>query len=76
MGDWFTESLGWRWAFWMNLPLGALAITSTAIVPVMTWGGTLHDWDSLNIIGLIALAYMPIYLQMVTGVNATQRGCR
>ncbi|MGV8857646.1 MDR family MFS transporter [Rhodoglobus sp.] len=151
LGGWFTESIGWRWAFWMNIPLGALAIfaavtllklpktskrkptidvagmillalTSTAIVLVTTWGGTQYDWDSLIIIGLIALAvvagfsfvmveraaaepimplhmfkernfvlttasglitgiamfgalaYMPTYLQMVTGVNATQAG--
>ncbi|MDU0478253.1 MDR family MFS transporter [Staphylococcus chromogenes] len=26
LGGWFTEGPGWRWAFWMNLPLGAIAI--------------------------------------------------
>lgn len=26
LGGWFTEGIGWRWAFWMNIPLGLLAI--------------------------------------------------
>lgn len=31
LGGWFTEGPGWRWAFWMNLPLGALAIIATVM---------------------------------------------
>lgn len=26
LGGWFTEGPGWRWAFWMSLPLGAIAL--------------------------------------------------
>lgn len=26
LGGWFTTGIGWRWAFWMNIPLGGLAI--------------------------------------------------
>jgi EmrB/QacA subfamily drug resistance transporter len=151
LGGWFTEGIGWRWAFWMNIPLGILAvvsaalflrlpkvanakprldvagmgllaIASTCLVLVTTWGGTTYDWDSLVIILLIigtvvagvafvlverrapepimplhlfrdrnfnlttiaglitgiamfgALAYLPTYLQMVTGANATEAG--
>jgi EmrB/QacA subfamily drug resistance transporter len=102
--------------------MGLLAIASTCLVLVTTWGGTTYAWDSFTIIGLIggavvaavafvmverraaepimplhmfrdrnfnlttaagliigiamfgALAYLPTYLQMVTGVNATQAG--
>jgi EmrB/QacA subfamily drug resistance transporter len=151
LGGWFTEGIGWRWAFWMNIPLGILAIASavfflrlpkptnarprldyagmgllalaaTGLVLVTTWGGNTYAWDSAQIIalavgtvvaafafvmverraaepvmplhlfkdrnfnlatgaGLItgvamfgALAYLPTYLQMVTGVDATQAG--
>ena len=151
LGGWFTEGIGWRWAFWMNIPLGILAfisavfflrlptvkrvrpkldvagmallaLASTGLVLTTTWGGTTYDWDSLLIISLVAatlvaavafvlverraaqpimplhlfqdrnfnlttiaaliigiamfgaLAYLPTYLQMVTGANATEAG--
>ena len=28
LGGYFTDGPGWRWAFWMNIPLGILAILS------------------------------------------------
>lgn len=151
LGGWFTDGIGWRWAFWINIPLGilaiasavfflqipkgvqrkprvdvagmmTLAIASTCLVMLTTWGGTTYDWDSPVIISLIigavvlgtgfvmierrapepimplhlfrdrnfnlttiaglitgvtmfgALAYLPTYLQMVEGVNATEAG--
>ena len=151
LGGWFTEGIGWRWAFWMNVPLGALAIASamlflrlpknsrtkpkldiagmallavasTCLVLTTTWGGTTYGWGSATIIALIvgtivaaaafvsaerkaaepimpphlfrdrnfnlttvaglitgiamfgALAYLPTYLQMVTGAGATKAG--
>jgi EmrB/QacA subfamily drug resistance transporter len=151
LGGWFTDGIGWRWAFWMNLPLGALAIVaavaflhppraarrtvkvdtlgigfltvaSACLVLMTTWGGTTYPWSSTLIrlliagaviagvsfvlverraaepvmplhlfrdrnfnlttgAGLIigiamfgAIAYLPTYLQMVTGKSATQAG--
>lgn len=150
LGGWFTEGIGWRWAFWINIPLGILAIVFavvflklprhrvavrfdlwgvitmavavTSIILVTSWGGTQYDWNSATIITLIviavlssaafvlaeykaaepiiplalfksrnfvlataaglfigvamfgAIAYLPTYLQMVTGVSATVSG--
>ncbi|MGA3525874.1 MDR family MFS transporter [Melissospora conviva] len=152
LGGWFTEGPGWRWTFWINLPLGLLAIlaaffflklparpdrerprldypgmaliaaATTALVLVGTWGGSEYAWTSPTILGLAAAAvvlgvafvyvesraaepiiplglfrdrnftlataaglcvgimmfgtigYMPTYLQMVTGVSATNAG--
>ena len=33
LGGWFTDGPGWRWALWMNIPLGllAMAVSSTVL---------------------------------------------
>ncbi|MFW7414023.1 MDR family MFS transporter [Demequina sp. SO4-18] len=84
LGGWFTESVGWRWVMWFNLPLGALAIVSallflkipkrpragrqvdiggmallavasTSLVLMTSFGGHEYAWGSPQVIGLIAI---------------------
>ncbi len=152
LGGWLTEGPGWRWAFWLNIPLGLLAIAATVVflpargdrpterpkldylgmaliatatttlVLICTWGGMTYPWVSPQILGLAvatvvlavafvwaerraaspviplalfadrnfvlttvaalaigvamfgAIGYMPTYIQMVTGVDATHSG--
>jgi len=152
LGGLFTDQLSWRWVFYVNLPLGLLALLVTSAVLklpprrlhhpidylgsalmvagvsclllVCSWGGTEYAWTSKVIlslagvgvlllvlfvvqesraeepllpprlfrnrifsvgsaIGLIvgaamfgAIAFLPVYLQIVKGATATESGLR
>ncbi|MEE1620970.1 MDR family MFS transporter [Zafaria sp. Z1313] len=32
LGGWLTEGPGWRWTFWMNIPLGVLAVLAAVFL--------------------------------------------
>jgi EmrB/QacA subfamily drug resistance transporter len=144
------EVAGWRWVFYVNLPLGLLALfmimyrmpvlrhgagggidylgavlvvlTAATVLLGLTLGGTSYPWDSSQILGLFAVGgvslviflwvethavhpilplhlfrihsfrvaalasfvmstaflgvvmFMPLYMQVVQGINATQSG--
>jgi EmrB/QacA subfamily drug resistance transporter len=84
LGGFIVDNLDWRWVFYVNLPVGLIAIAVTSmkfpnqesdtskridytgmitlamtLLPallVMTWGGSTYAWDSLEIMGLTAIA--------------------
>ncbi len=31
LGGWLTDTAGWRWAFWLNVPVGALAVVTAFV---------------------------------------------
>jgi EmrB/QacA subfamily drug resistance transporter len=67
LGGFFTEGIGWRWAFWMNLPLGVLAITSAALFLRLPAAG--HSKPQLDVtgMGLLALASTGLVLTTTWG---------
>jgi EmrB/QacA subfamily drug resistance transporter len=150
LGGYFVDNLSWRWVFYINLPLGILALflvqrylrlprraseakvdwlgaalltgAVVSLLLVTVWGGSTYAWDSPMILGLGAvvlvagglfvwverhvpepilppalfrepvfvvsaaiaaivavamfggIVYLPLFLQVVTGVTATSSG--
>ncbi|MGO2519742.1 MAG: DHA2 family efflux MFS transporter permease subunit [Microbacterium sp.] len=83
LGGWLTEEVDWRWTFWLNIPLGALALVAAitllhlpkgtnskpkvdvfgmmtlaaataSLILVASWGGNDYAWTSPIILSLIA----------------------
>ncbi|WP_200834314.1 MDR family MFS transporter [Amycolatopsis alkalitolerans] len=80
LGGLFVDQLSWRWAFYVNIPLGVvvvlvaiaalpsvksdarpridylgillIALASTGLTLVTSWGGTEYPWGSPTIIGM------------------------
>ncbi|HRN28982.1 MAG TPA: MFS transporter, partial [Terrimesophilobacter sp.] len=54
IGGWLTEEVHWRWTFWMNLPLGAIALLAAIFLLRLPKGTT--SKPVLDIFGMVTLS--------------------
>jgi EmrB/QacA subfamily drug resistance transporter len=67
LGGWITDHLGWRWVFYVNLPLGALTFLVFALVMPSVRPQSVHrSLDRLGIVVLV-MAVVPLVLAFSWG---------
>jgi MFS transporter, DHA2 family, multidrug resistance protein len=55
LGGFLTEHLSWRWVFYINLPVGAVAFVMTYIALERDRGGLQRPFDALGFFALVLL---------------------
>jgi EmrB/QacA subfamily drug resistance transporter len=93
LGGYIVDNLDWRWVFYVNVPIGILAIAVTsmkfpnqvrteakridylgmvtivsALAPfllILTWGGTTYAWTSIEIMGLALISIVSLIAFLV-----------
>jgi EmrB/QacA subfamily drug resistance transporter len=68
IGGFFVQNLSWRWVFYVNLPVGAVALVVTTIVLPGSLSRVAHVIDYL---GTILLAAAAISLVLLTTLGGT-----
>jgi EmrB/QacA subfamily drug resistance transporter len=48
LGGWITDNWGWRWVFYVNMPVGALALLTTGLTMPKLASGRQHRIDYLG----------------------------
>ena len=54
LGGWITENLSWRWCFYINVPIGALAFMGIYVFMSRDRGGLQRPFDFLGFGALVA----------------------
>jgi EmrB/QacA subfamily drug resistance transporter len=54
LGGWITDNWGWRWVFYVNMPVGAIAILTAGFAMPKLVNRTQHIIDYLGVVTLIA----------------------
>jgi EmrB/QacA subfamily drug resistance transporter len=100
LGGYFVDNLTWRWIFYVNVPLGLIALVVTqrnlrlsfprrthridwlgaalltagvsALLLAMVWGGDTYAWSSPIIVGLVAGSIATLVLFVVVEQRAEE----
>ena len=70
LGGWFTDGPGWRWALWMNIPLGLLAMAVSSTV-LRIRRGSAKDLD-VDWLGTLLMVVTTTSLILTTTWGGTQ----
>jgi EmrB/QacA subfamily drug resistance transporter len=54
LGGWFTDGPGWRWIFWINIPIGLAALVVTSIALKLPRVKREHKIDYLGAAAIVA----------------------
>ncbi len=69
LGGWFTDTIGWRWCFWINLPIGALALLVGIAALEMPKARTRVSVDILGITAMTAAVACTVLLAQWAGTR-------
>ncbi|WP_448575165.1 MDR family MFS transporter [Thermomicrobium sp.] len=61
LGGWITDNWGWRWVFYVNMPVGALALLTTGLTMPKLASGRQHRIDYLGA-ALLVTGVTPLLL--------------
>jgi EmrB/QacA subfamily drug resistance transporter len=70
LGGWFTEGIGWRWAFWINIPIGAIAVT--AAIVFLTTPPRIVQRPKLDVLGIVSIAAGTTSIVLITSWGGTE----
>ncbi len=69
LGGWFTDGVGWRWAFWFNVPIAVIAFTVVLVVLKVPFTRIKAKFD---VLGTITMAIAVSSLVLFTSWGGTQ----
>jgi EmrB/QacA subfamily drug resistance transporter len=69
LGGWFTDGIGWRWAFWFNIPVGLIALSVVTFILKIPAKNTSFNFD---ILGTLTMAISVSSLILFTSWGGTE----